>query len=314
MRDRYLAQALESCDPRVREWLGDARIEALLGAELDEALARRSDQSFAEKFAGWCPRPGCEPSDYLHREIEAAGGTALVGIRFKGGDVTLPFVDLLARDFAHDDASRFEAQLAACKAAFAPFEPLWLRIHEGSQQYAGIADGVIDQRYVAGRLSELGSKSALALPDGLRLVASRLDEDYAEYERTFDALSDEMPELAPELSKSSREELEDCARHGALLTLKEADRFAGLIAATQGDAHGLSGYYVVEEVLARPFRGRRLGPCLQAGLVDVLRAREHEYPEPLLFGTIHGQNEASLRTAKAIGRDEVSRYRMFALR
>ena len=347
----------------MREWLGLDRVRSLLEAELDLALARRRDQGFARDFAGWCPRPGRSPEEYLHREITAGGGTALVGIRFKGGDVEQPFVDLVARDFAHDDVACFAAQLEASAQAFADFAPLWLRIHEGAHQYDALRDAEIaselrrasasqalsraapsevDQRYVAAPLDALAERALgtratneasgctlgeafeSLLPGGsdaehgLRLGAEHPGEVYAEYEQAFDGLVDEMPELAPELSKSSRDELEDCVRQGALLTLRDRDRFAGLIAATMGEAHALSGYYVVEEIVAREYRGQGLGRTLQSALfealAEALAARATSAQRELVFGTIHAKNAASLKTALAVGREEVSRYRMFALR
>ena len=68
----------------------------------------------------------------------------------------------------------------------------------------------------------------------------------------------------------------------------------------------LHGYVMLEEILDAPFRGHGFAPVLQRMLLERLAALGADH-DAIVFGHIARDNVASLRTALAVGREEVYR-------
>ncbi|MBX3467819.1 MAG: hypothetical protein KF878_13120 [Planctomycetes bacterium] len=93
-----------------------------LEAHVDQALGWCEDEGWAASFAAGCPVEGARPRDYLQRVLPLPGGGEVVcGIRFLGGDVRQPFVEVVAWD--RPLAPRWPALALALRAAFSRFAP-----------------------------------------------------------------------------------------------------------------------------------------------------------------------------------------------
>lgn len=67
----------------------------LRGALAEDARGAFAD-ALANEFAAHCPVGGAAAADYRNRWLDLPGaGPGLVGIRFKGGDLAEPFVDVV---------------------------------------------------------------------------------------------------------------------------------------------------------------------------------------------------------------------------
>lgn len=276
-----------------------------LGDWVDLQFARTADSAFAERFAAGCPWSGARPGDYLQRVVTFPGGEALTGIRFLGGSADFRFVDLLARTGTDQPAALARACEAAL-SAHAVFAPAAVRVRQARERLLdpGGWRAEVDQHLLVGRLDELADRRS---PSGvLRLEAAEPEAAAAFTAQVHEQWALLDPALAGKVSPSGAAELQASKGTGVLAWLCENDERAGLIAVTRGVDAELEGYFVEEEVIALPFRGRGLAAEAQALVVAELAP---ESPEALLFGTIDAANEASLRTAERAGRVRVGACR-----
>ncbi len=304
-RQVWLAAAQRAVSERVLAWRGERGVVESLGAWVDLQFDRTENADFAETFAKACPWPGAQPADYLQRVVPLAGGDALAGIRFLGGMPEFRFVDLLAHTGPDEPAVLGRAGLAALEA-FAPFAPSALRVRQASERMLEPAGWrvEVDQHVLAGRLDELATRPRAAA--GLRLESVEPEEAEAFTARAHAAWAERDPELAAKVSLSGADELSGCVEDGVLAYIVEGEERVGLIGVTRGQDAELDGYFVEEEVIALPFRGRGLGAAAQALTIEALAPQS---PEALLFGTIDAANSASLRTAERVGRVRIGAYR-----
>ena len=114
-----LAQArLAWVSPRLREWYDDARLVRQLASGLSDEAGRVEDVVFGAEFRdGVMSEAGiaasADPLDWANRSIDLpTGGWAVAGIRFRGLDVTRPFVDVVATNAKGQVSRRRFVQLA----------------------------------------------------------------------------------------------------------------------------------------------------------------------------------------------------------
>ncbi len=270
-------------------------------AYVDQALRWCDDAAWAEGFARACPVAGASARDYLQRALALpAGGEVLAGIRFKGGDLDQPFVDLVAWD--RDLAPVWPAVVEAVRAAFVVFAPPRVRLHVPAGARPPGAGAEPDLHVVAGRVPALRA-DARAWPPGLTIERQATLALFDAYEREFAAWQAGAGALAREVGPESRESLQRCLDDGALVAMFVDGAWAGLAGARRARLWALDGFEVAEELVTAGFRGRGLGPWLQRGLSDAL---DDPAGDALLVGTIHATNAPSLATARRCGREVVA--------
>jgi L-amino acid N-acyltransferase YncA len=272
-------------------------------AYVDQALRWCDDEAWAEGFARACPVEGASARDYLQRVLSVADGEVLAGIRFKGGDLDQPFVDLVAWD--RDLAPVWPAVVEAVRAAFAVFAPPRVRLHVPAGARPPGAGAEPDLHLVAGRVSALRA-DARPWPPGVTIERQTMLALFDAYEREFAAWQAGAGALAREVGSESRESLQRCLDDGALVAMFVDGAWAGLAGARRARLWALDGFEVAEELVTAGFRGRGLGPWLQRGLIDALDALDDPKDDALLAGTIHATNAPSLATARRCGREVVA--------
>ncbi|MEZ6185433.1 MAG: hypothetical protein R3F62_10535 [Planctomycetota bacterium] len=293
LRERLVAYELDARPDLARFHPREVRA-SLLRAWLDVELGRIGDRAFAEGFARACPRNDAPPEAYWPRVLEGTP-TLLAGIRFKGGDRAQPFVELIAWDGPLPAWDALRQRLAA---AFAQFAPRRLRLRLPGEAPPPGSAVELDQWLVAGRVAELRRQPRSAA------LATRSAADLACFEAfcaAYRAWQAGAGPLGAEVQPASREELEACLESGAVVLVEAEGAWAGLAAAERQAERGLRGFCVVEELLDAPLRGQGRAAALQRALIDALPAEEDD----VLWGTIHGINAPSLRTARRVGREVV---------
>jgi hypothetical protein len=312
---RELARArLAWVSARLREWYDDARLVRQLASGLSDEADRVGDVVFGAEFRdGVGTDASADPLDWANRRVDLpTGGWAVAGIRFRGLDVTRPFVDVVATT-EPPTPDGLAAVAAAVLPSFASFGPLCLRVD--APDPAGLVEQVaaderfgprcsVDQYVVAGPVAELRGRPRVPTHD---LVALRPGDAAALAERAaaiYAELARRNPHLLSWARPEDAESLAACADEGLLFEVLLDGAPAGVVAAVRDDAHGMSGFSVEELCLDADRRGRRLAPGVLQRLVDELPAEDGD----VLWGTIHPDNTPSLRNSVSVGREVVGGY------
>ena len=309
-----LVQArLRWVSPRLREWYDDDRIARQLADGLRVEADRVGDEIFGAEFrdaVGVDASP--DPADWANRRLDLGPvGWAVTGIRFRGLDVSRPFVDVVATsETPTPDGLAVVAD--AVTPAYTSFVPLALRVDvpdpdglraalEADRRFG---KGSVDQYVVAGAVADLRDARRAASYDAVSLhpgdpveLAGRVAAIYAELTRRD-------PELRRWATPEDADSLAGCAEEGLLFEVRVAGEPAGVVASVRDDRHGLSGFGVEELCLDAGVVGRRLASGVVQRLVDELPAADGD----VLWGTIHPDNAPSLRNALSVGREVVGGY------
>lgn len=253
---------------------------------LQRQVAKCEDAKFGRDFAEYCPVPGIEPEAYQHRILSIDGEKLLTGIRFKGYDVTKPFVQLMA--WTGEPAAHWPTVIAE---SFSRFQPL-------SLQFAWLPDsdppwpGEADQHVLAG--------PARGMAHDLISPAGDLSW-YPEYHKDAERWRETTP-VGEEVSTSTADELQKCLDEGHVVVAMQEGEFLGMAACKRDLNQVLPGWWIVGEYLVQQARGQGLGTALQRGLMNCFTDGE------LVCGTIHGANAPSLATALRCGREIVETW------
>jgi hypothetical protein len=304
--------------PRLQEWYDDERLVRQLASGLADEAGRVGDVVFGAEFrdgvmSGAGIAASTDPLDWANRRIDLpTGGWAVAGIRFRGLDVTRPFVDVVATT-EPPGPDGLVAVAAAVLPYFVSFHPMCLRVD--APDPAGLVERLaaderfgprcsVDQYVVAGPVAELRGRPRASsyevvslLPGEAAALAARAAAIYAELARR-------NPDLLMWARAEDAESLAACADEGLLFEVLVDGEPAGVVAAVRDDAHGMSGFSVEELCLDADRRGRRLSPGVLQRLVDELPAADGD----VLWGTIHPDNAPSLRNSRSIGREVVGGY------
>jgi L-amino acid N-acyltransferase YncA len=295
------------------QWYGQERLQAQIAASLATELSRVADESFARGYRDAVALDiDADLLSWSNRilTLDDGAGWALAGIRFRGMDVSKPFVDVIACTQAPTRAGLLEVAAGVARA-YAAFRPLCTRFAvpdaDGFMKLldAGFGPGsAIDMQIVAGLVRQLRAARRVATYERVELKAGdpALLADLAR--NIYADLAAEHPATALWATPESADLLEECAHTGLLFDVAVDGRPAGVAAALREDAHGMTGFVVQEIALDGAHRGQGLGPAVLQRLVDRLPDRGSD----VLWGSIHPDNVSSMRNALRVGRRPVGAY------
>lgn len=270
----------------------------LLSSWFATQISRVDDPAFARLFSNYIDLSGVVQGDYSHRLIHTSNGKLLGGIRYYGQDTARPFVEIIAHDFTNWDALR------DCVAQeWSRFAPTDLRVLV-SPDMALPFDARIDKTVFAARCSQM------APPDGRVSLApfACVEEAIEIVVARYQALSEEQPNLARNISAVEPDDLRQWHEHGALcavaLEVGGTSETVGLFAASPGTIEWIEGDEINEEVISKPYSGRGLAASAQAAWAT----RPDLDTRRLLIGTIDHGNVASRRSAIRAGRQSILNY------
>lgn len=236
---------------------------------------------------------GIAPDRWLNRWVKVHDDlNAMLSIRFKGMDVTQPFVDVsvTTRPLTSND---FAALREVASREYGPFQALRLRFWSPADmnEFPEVAP---DLRALAAPLSELRNQP---VPEGLTLSPTPDDRHYVQAQAAYGAVDAQHPAHGAQASLISREDLQDGIEAGTMFDVMWNGDWSGYAGTLPGTSHGFLTQTVQELVLAPHARGQGLGPFL-----SVLLA--HHLPDDgsVLYGTIHGENTGARQAALAAGR------------
>jgi GNAT superfamily N-acetyltransferase len=302
IKSDWLAWAVDQVHPQLKTWYSQSQLESNLSDQLERDLDWT--ENLGEGFSEGMPVPGATPAMYNHRVLEVAGMQVMLGIRFRGGDINIPFVDLVRSSHAITQV-QVEAICDLVRQEFAVFKPLMVRFyqpaHLGFQFDLPGSSG--DKRVLAAPLTLMLEQPK---PAGLERVTLRRAHGLGFYERyaeTYATIYKERPWLPHEAEPESLEDMREHLETGHVFEVLVDGQWAGITGAEhRSDEFGLQGFVVLEMLLAQFARGQGLGAAVQYRLAESLQVSS--VPIDVLYGTI-GNNPPMLKTAARVGRVDI---------
>jgi L-amino acid N-acyltransferase YncA len=300
--------------PALTSWYAEVELRAQLASALAVQADRVESPAFGAEFRDALAIDSVtDPLAWAGRRLDLPdGGWAVTGIRFRGGDVVKPFVDVVATSVPPTgEGLALLAQIVP--AAYADFAPLCLRVEapDADGLLAGLMGDprfgpgcAVDLYVVAGPVGALRAHAHTTAYDRVRLRSDDPEPMAARVRSMYAELAERQPDLALWASPEDVESLRESADEGLLFEVLVDGAPAGVVAAVREDAHGMRGFSLQEICLDAEHRGRRLAPGVMQRLADELPAAGGD----VLWGTIHPDNTPSLRNALSIGREVVSGY------
>ena len=184
-------------------WLEEDEVEAGLAARFAQEWERTYDTEFGQRFFAGCPLAGCTAEDYLQRVIELDLGQVLTGIRFLGGDVNWPFVEVIASTNPIDGESQWDALFELLQSSYGSFKPRAVRV------FAQAESGVLEAPRVSSELST--SVDQLILAGSLEGLARTLRPHKSGRVRL--EITKDAKRAAELVSLAYQEFTEDCQCH-----------------------------------------------------------------------------------------------------
>lgn len=278
--------------------------EAVADSEYEdlESLAQLADQNVVnERIA----RLGVAlpPELMSERLLFNDGSRAVVsGLRFLNLDLKFPFVALKA-NFRVNEPETTRLLKSLVMKVYGDSDPLGFTVWE--QPGLDLGQSELWSVVVAGEtdVAELPLPAGLAIEwsSSVESIFKTLQDEHLEWER-------ENPRLARFIELQPRTSLEASAARGQLMTISDADGVGGLIAAESSPLFGLEALAIKELFLTKRLRYRGLGKILESQFLAKLKT-----DFDIVWGHIHRENEASLRTALALGRMPLQQEYFFSL-
>jgi L-amino acid N-acyltransferase YncA len=294
-------------------WYGESDVRRQLRSGLADEADRVDNAAFGREFRDAVGLDLVDPIDWANRRIELSdGGWAVTGIRFRGRDVRLPFVDVVATT-APPTADGLAVVAAAVEPAYRAFRPRCLRVDvpdaaglvarlAGDPRFGRRCD--VDLHVLAGPVTDLRARSRAPSYPVVSLRAGDPDALAERVEAIYAELAERDARHAMWATAEDAESLAECSAEGLLFEVLADDTPAGVVAARREDGHAMAGFVVQELCLDASHRGRRLAPAVVQRLIDELPARAGD----VLWGTVHPANKPSLRNARSVGRAVVGGY------
>lgn len=295
------------CPPFIVQKLGEKVIEESLIASIQENWRFCLDEKNAEKGYDYCRIKGAKISDYLYRQLTTPFGEVVTSIRFIGGDLTKPAVFLMHKDFDLKKTTEIAELGAFLKHEYAVFKPKRFRWFSTQDESSLIAEneGIEgDMIYCTGFISALQNTPKPAKFNSIQLQEATSLDWYERYFNSYQDMYRANPFFKEMASVESRESLQQMIESSLLFEIIIEGKWAGIIGVCAAEHKFLKGYEVYEEYLLAEFRGKHFAPAVQRHLIECLPSNENK----MLYGTIHYQNQPSIKTAKRVGRKVAGMY------
>jgi RimJ/RimL family protein N-acetyltransferase len=241
---------------------------------------------------------GTKPSDFPERIVYLSEDDfILIGIRFSGLDVNRPFVSVIP-SFETLSSSLIDKISRKVEQEFSVFKPQSFQMTLSPKVDVTKYSVEADRFTVVGVIDDILKKEIKPSPSKIELLAPASIDFYDHYLKEYKIFHKSSPSLKLEVRPESYDDLHEALQDGLLFKIMIDGNFAGVIAGTRRDYHGVSGVSILEEILFDDFRGKGHGKHLQRSFTERIK---NNYK--VLWGTISQKNEPSLRTALKNGRE-----------
>jgi hypothetical protein len=304
LKTEFYDHAMRQLHPKLLEWYSPTELHKNLEPELTQATIEYFSNEFLSSYAHNKPVVGVAPERYAHRLLECAGRRLVAGIRFVGGDVTRPFVEVARISQPLENDQERERITNLLRREFAEFEPTQWRIFQGSHQVYQFAGCTGDLRVLAGTLAEI---KALPLPENVarvRLKKATSTDFYSRYVELYQQLYQERPWLPDVAGIETLENILYYLENAQVFEVFVDGIWAGMTIAHPDVGWGLRGWLMIEIVLSAQFRGQDLAVTVQR----LLAAQLEDQGRDCLFGTIGAVNTPMQKTAARVGRLDIGGY------
>ncbi len=216
------------------------------------------------------------------------------GLRFRSLNPNFPFVH-----FSANFSPTKSELLGFRERALAEYAPVPLRgitIRQGP----AYAPGISSEFWSHTLFGKIADVPELALPGSLEARWEKGTSFFPAYQNEYEKFFAENPEKKEFLRSEEAEDMEAAAEARLLMSVYDAEGWAGAIAGRAKELYGKPCVYLFELFLAGRLRGKGLAAPFEAHFLRELAPRYSG-----VYGHISNSNPASLRTALAMRRSIV---------
>lgn len=247
--------------------------------------------------------------DYYERILSFPSlGEILVGIRFRSLDTNFPFVQVTANFSPEKFLENLSIIQEKIQAEFSIFTPKGFTFVVPESLVSSKSLGV--SSHFSGvetwNLYVVGPPSQRVVPEIYRLEKTEEMINYSFFEKEYQHWNKMAPELAIWVSPASKEEFQQGIDQGLYFHFYIKDQLAGVIMGLEEMYYDQIGAYVCEELIFPNFQKQGHASWMQTLFHQAI---QHRYP--IIWGTIHSDNLASLKTATRCGRKITERELFF---
>ncbi|MFC3834861.1 MULTISPECIES: hypothetical protein [Deinococcus] len=286
--------SLAAQHPRTLEWSSRPDRLSRLAGEHTIDLDLATDRDIAQQRAATL-QAGPPVEAYLNTwHAVTPDLQAMLSIRFTGGDVSRPFVDVSVTSRPVTPADL--PALVTAARSYAAFGPPRLRFWSCAalDTFAHLGP---DLRVLAAPLADLRDRPA---PDDLRLTPTRDSSHHSQAVAAYAAVDVDHPAHRGQAGVISVDDLQEAIDAGTMFDVVWQGQWSGYAGTLAHSQLGLDAQVVQELLLTPPARGHGLGAAL-----STLLARQVPPTGQVLSGTIHGRNRGARQAALRAGRHDV---------
>ncbi len=294
--EQLAGYTLDQQHPRTAEWSERRRRLSTLAEQHRDDLTMMVDLDLARSrrdlFA-----PHLEVESLLNRWVDVTRDlSALLSMRWEGGDPSRPFVDASATSRAPQTPADLGALTQSARAVFGAMQPRYLRVWSATppNHFPGT---LVDKRVLAAPLSTL---RAQPVPAALALRAAADIGHHEQARAAYEAVDQTHPDHRAQATLMDQDALRRRCDDGMLFDVLLDGQWCGYIATRRGAHLGLAGFGVAELILTPAARGKRFGRHL-----SILVAQALPDVDGVLTGTVHAENRGAMIAAEEAGRIDV---------
>ncbi|MEZ4743983.1 MAG: hypothetical protein R3B45_16305 [Bdellovibrionota bacterium] len=239
---------------------------------------------------------GASADDFSERVIKIDDKRKLIcGIRHEGGNVELPFVQIIPNFSASDkEISDFYRQYL--KSLFKVFEPRYVRVWSDKI----IESVLIGSTYLVSTYGQIERVAKWPKEEEISFKNISDDSYYDWYKTSYNDFHEANKDLKDRVTINSPETMRSSINDGLLKYVYLDEKKIGLIAAKRSKFLGHEGFYFNEILIDKGFKGTRLARAIQRKFIT-----EFSKPNDFIWGTVDYQNKPSYKTAVSNGRTPV---------
>lgn len=310
---RFIDAKLAQTPPIVKTWYDEKTLRELAAEALTDDIERLTSDRLAKLFYLHAQVDGVDSHEAYKTRIIGLPelGDTICGIRFRGMDVTKPFVNMAITEQPLT-ANGMAESVAILAEAFVEFSPQQVRFYLTSNlniATSDFVDGVAqwDRALLANRFAALTPMAHV--PDEFSVKRAQTVDFYDDYAQMCTRLFAESPKFLHYTRCESKDDFQNILdSDGHHFVLSHAGEFTGLISLDNDKYGGLQGLYVVEKILAPHMHGQGLGKAFEATVIRRLLDDGLVSDDEIFFGEIDYDNKGSLHSALKNGRVEVGRF------